>query len=80
MGNIRFFKAITGIMLCAIFALFYVHQKVEVFKISFLINKHHQQISFLLDQHRSLVYNLSKLKSPKRVEDTLYVNEINLSY
>lgn len=66
------------ILLCGIFALFYVHQEVEIVKTSFLINKHHRQVTLLLDQYRSLVYNLSRLESPKRIEDTLCINEITL--
>jgi hypothetical protein len=78
MREIRFFKIITGILACAIFALFYVHQEVEIVKTSFLINKHRHEVSLQLDQYRSLVYNLSRLESPRRIEDTLCMNEISL--
>ena len=76
--NKRFFKAVIGIVLCTVFALFYVHQEIEVIKTSFLINQHRHTLSLLLDQYRSLVYNLSRLESPKRIEDTLHVNKITL--
>ena len=76
--NTNFFKVVISIVLCTVFALFYVHQEIEVVKTSFLINQHRHKLSLLLDQYRSLVYNLSRLESPKRIEDTLYVNEITL--
>ena len=76
--NLKFFKIITGILASALFALFYVHQETEIVKTSFLINKHRHEVTFLLDQYRSLVYNLSRLESPRRIEDTLCVNEISL--
>ena len=65
-------------MACTAFALCYVHQEVEIVKTSFFINKRHKKVSFLLDQYRSLVYNLSQLESPTNVEETLCVNEIVL--
>lgn len=74
----RFVKAIAIIATIALGALFYVHQEVETVKTSFHINKNRQNLSFLLDQRRSLVYNLSRLQSPERVEEMLSVNEIVL--
>lgn len=74
----RFFKNIICIILCAVSALFYVHQEVEIVKKGLCINKNRREVSFLLDQYRSLVYNLSRLESPKRVEDALSESEIML--
>lgn len=67
------------IVLLAAFALFYVHQEIEIVKTSFLINKYRHQVTLLLDQYRYLVYNISQLESPGRVEDKLYGNKITLS-
>ncbi|NQU95744.1 MAG: hypothetical protein HQ549_05950 [Candidatus Omnitrophica bacterium] len=74
----RLFKNIICIILCAVSALFYVHQEVEIIKTGLCINENRREVSFLLDQYRSLVYNLSRLESPKRVEDTLSESEIML--
>ena len=74
----RFFRNMLCIILCAVSALFYVHQEVEIVKTGLRINKNRREVSFLLDQYRSLVYNLSRLESPKRVEDTLSESEIML--
>jgi len=78
MAKTQFFKTIAIIFLCAGFALSYVHQEVEIVKAGFSVNKHRQEVSFLLDQYRSLVYNLSQLESPKRIENSLCTNEIVL--
>lgn len=71
-------NAIVCIWLVVIFALAYVHQEIENVKTSFLINKHRGEVSLLLDQYRSLIYNLSRLESPRRIEDRLCLNEIAL--
>jgi len=78
MTETKFFKTIIGILLCAMFALFYAHQEVEIVKSGLLINKNRYEVSLLLDQYRSLVYNLSRLESPERVENTLFANEMSL--
>ena len=79
MTETKFLKTIVGILLCATFALFYAHQEVEIVKAGLLINKNRYEVSLLLDQYRSLVYNLSRLESPERVEKALFANEISLS-
>ena len=73
-----FFKIVAGIISCALFALFYAYQEVEIVKTSFHITDNRREVSFLLDQYRSLVYNLSRLESPEMIEDTLSLNEIVL--
>lgn len=78
MVKVGFFKVVRNIFICALFALVYVHQEIEIVKAGFLVNKHRHEVSFLLDQYRSLVYNLSRLESPKRIEDRLSLNEIVL--
>ncbi|OGW75438.1 MAG: hypothetical protein A2Z72_06485 [Omnitrophica bacterium RBG_13_46_9] len=78
MTKLRFSHSLIIILSCGILALGYVHQEIEILKTGFLISKRHCELSFLLDQHRSLVYNLSQLETPKRIEDTLCVNEIVL--
>ena len=78
MKKIKFFKTISCILIFAAFSILYVHQQVEIYKTSFMINSNQKDLSFLLDQYRSLVYNLSRLESPERIEEELFVNEITL--
>jgi hypothetical protein len=78
MSEIRFFRHIFCIVICALFGLLYVHQQVEIVKTGLEISSKYQKVSFLLDQYRSLVYNLSELESPKAIEQILSMNEIVL--
>ena len=73
-----FFNIIAGSLLCASCALMYVHQEVEMVKTGFHINKNRQSLTLLLDQYKSLVYNLSRLESPGTIEDALSLNDIRL--
>jgi len=78
MTKLKFPKILFSILMLTAFCLYYVHQEVEIVKTSFNINENRQHLSFLLDQYRSLVYNLSRLESPERIENTLSENEIVL--
>lgn len=73
-----FLNIIAGSLLCASCALMYVHQEVEMVKTGFHINKNRQSLTLLLDQYKSLVYNLSRLESPGTIEDALSINDIRL--
>ena len=78
MTKLKFPKILFSILMLTVFCLYYVHQEVEIVKTSFSMNENRQHLSFLLDQYRSLVYNLSRLESPERIENTLSENEIVL--
>jgi len=78
MAKTGFFRSIILVLILAASAFFYVHQQVEIVKEGFIINKNAEELSFLLDQYRSLVYNLSRLESPEEIESALSVNEIVL--
>lgn len=45
-------------------ALLYVHQQVQLLKISYEINSSEKEVARLLDQNKILVYNVTRLKSP----------------
>ena len=78
MRRYGFSRVLMFITTFAFLAVIYVHQEVEIFKTSFAINKNRQELSFLLDQYRSLIYNLSRLESPDRIEKELSSKEIVL--
>lgn len=44
--------------------LLYVHQQVQLLKLSYKINLNESQIARVLDQNKSLIYNVTRLKSP----------------
>jgi len=78
MVNTRFLKILFSIIACGAMALAYVHQEVEIVKTGYSIDEHKRCLAFLLDQHRTLVYNLSRLGTPERIEDNLKLNEVVL--
>ena len=49
-------------------ALLYVHQQIQLVKISYEIESNEKEIVTLLDQHKTLMYNNTKLKSPVDLE------------
>lgn len=65
-------------VICTIFTLSYVHQNIEIVKLGYSINRHESTLSYYLDQHRQLVYNLNKLESPTELARRLCAEEIKL--
>ncbi|MDD5450233.1 MAG: hypothetical protein PHO42_06570 [Candidatus Omnitrophica bacterium] len=60
--KIRKFSIFLVLITCL--ALLYVHQQVQLLRISYEINFSEKEMSRLLDQNRVLVYNVTRLKSP----------------
>ncbi|MFH1304949.1 MAG: hypothetical protein ABIH74_00930 [Candidatus Omnitrophota bacterium] len=56
----------TGIMITAV-AMGYVHQRVEIVKAGYGLQENRARLSGLVDRNSKLMYNLSKLESPKRL-------------
>jgi hypothetical protein len=57
---------LTGILI-TVMAGGYVHQKVEIMKAGYTIQKSRKHLSYLVDQNSRLTYNLSKLESPRNL-------------
>ncbi len=71
----RFFLSTVVVTICT---LLYVHQNIEILKTGYSISTNQKALSYSLDQHRRLVYNLGKLKSPLALETRLHAEEIKL--
>ena len=52
-------------------ALGYVHQQVELLRINYTINRNRDNLSVLLDQNSTLMYNVVSFQSPAYLEQTL---------
>lgn len=50
-------------------ALLYVHQQVQLLQLSYKIELNEKEAATLLDQNRSLVYNITRLKSPVYLQE-----------
>jgi hypothetical protein len=79
MQDRKLFKSIRFIIIFALIMLCYVHQQVEIVKTSYAIDKNSKELSYLLDRHRALVYNLNKLEKPSALEAKLCIDKTELT-
>ena len=68
----------TGIII-TILAVFYVHQRVEIVKAGYGLQKNRKYLSYLVDQNSKLMYNLTKLESPRSLLTSLNGEEIEFA-
>ena len=57
----------------------YVHQRVEIIKAGYILQKSRRHLAHLVDQNSNLMYNLSKLESPKYLLASLDSEEMEFS-
>lgn len=75
----RLFKYIITIAVVTLTALIYVHQQVELVKLSYTIDCKEKALKTIIDQREILRYNISNLESPSRLEKVLSSRNINVS-
>ena len=78
MITIKLQRFFTGTILITLLTLLYVHQNIEIVRMGYSVNTHQKTLSYFLDQHRRLVYNLNKLKSPSALNEKLYAEAVEL--
>jgi hypothetical protein len=61
-------------------ALVYVHQQVELVKLSYEIDCKEKKLKEMLDRKGILRYNISNLESPSRLEKVLLERKVSVSY
>lgn len=64
----RIYKFSINLIFITLLALLYVHQQVQLVKISYTIEANEKDVATLLDQNKALMYNINKLKSPVSLE------------
>lgn len=72
-------KTITYALITTLLAMFYVHQRVELFKTGYDLQKKRKYLAYLVDQNSQLMYNLSKLESPRHLLGSLNADEIEFA-
>ena len=72
----RLFRHITVIGLVTVLALVYVHQHVELVKLSYAIQHNEVRLAKLLDRNDRLGYNIQNLEDPSRLEKILQAQNI----
>lgn len=75
----RPFKYLIYIGIITLGALFYVHQRVELVKLSYEIDCKEKLLKTIIDRREILRYNVSNLESPSRLEKVLLSRNINVS-
>ena len=75
----RLYKFIFIGVLITIIAIGHVHQRVEVVKAGYELQKSRESLADLVDQNSKLMYNLSKLESPRYLLASLNAEEIEFA-
>lgn len=68
------------IMIITLVALIYVHQQVELVKLSYTIECRDKNLKEALDRNEALVYNINNLESPSRLEQVLLSKKIDVMF
>lgn len=76
----RFLRSILFISVMTVMALLYVHQQIELVKLSYLIECKEKAIKDMLDHKESLGYNIDNLESPSRLEGALLAKNIAITF
>jgi len=76
----RLFRYIILLGIVTLTALVYVHQQVELVKLSYEIDCKEKKLKEMLDRKGILRYNISNLESPSRLEKVLSARKVSVSY
>jgi len=76
----RTFKTVTFIIFATIVALVYVHQQVELVKLSYAIGCKEKKLKEILDRNEGLGYNIENLEDPARLEQVLLSKNIDMIF
>lgn len=71
-------KFLSIALLITALALGYVHQQVELLRINYTIEHNRGNLSVLLDQNSTLMYNVANFQSPFYLEQSLSAKKVNL--
>lgn len=76
----RLLRSTINVLVITIVALVYVHQQVELVKLSYAIEHKEKKLKDILDRRESLGYNINKLEAPSRLEKVLVARNINIAF
>ncbi len=76
----RLFRHIALLITVTLTSLVYVHQQVELVKLSYEIDCKEKKLKEILDRKGILRYNISNLESPSRLEKVLLERRVSVSY
>lgn len=61
-------------------ALVYVHQQIELVKLSYVIECKERKLKDILDRNERLGYNIDNLEAPCRLEEALLAERIEVAF
>lgn len=61
-------------------ALLYVHQQVELVKLSYVIECKEKTLKDIVDHNEGLGYNINNLEAPNRLEEALLAKRVEVAY
>ncbi len=76
----RLLRSILPIAIFTAASLMYVHQQVELVKLSYLIETKEKKLNVILDQREQLSYNIKNLEAPSRLESALLAKNIDITF
>lgn len=76
----RALRATTVVVSATLVALLYVHQQVELVKLSYSIELKEKTLKDVLDHNEGLGYNIDNLEAPNRLEEALLAKKIEVAF
>ena len=76
----RLLKTVVMISCVTIVSVLYVHQQVELVKLSYSIERKERIVKDMLDRNERLDYNIDNLEAPSRLEQALVAKNINVAF
>lgn len=76
----KLLKSLTLISIVTLVALIYVHQQVELVKLSYSIERKEKIVKDMLDRSDSLGYNINNLEAPYRLEQALLSRNVDITF
>lgn len=73
-------RPILAIIMIAFFSLLFVHQQVELVKLSYSIESKEKKMKDMLDYKESISYTIKNLESPSRLETILLAKNIDVAF
>lgn len=76
----RLLRSVIFVIAITLGALIYVHQQIELVKLSYAIECKEKKLKDVLDHRESLGYNIDNLESPGRLEQVLLSRKIDVGF
>ena len=76
----RLFRSTILVTFITVIALLYVHQQIELVKLSYAIGLKEKKLKDILDHNEGLGYNIDNLEAPSRLEQVLFAKNIDIDF